>query len=146
VKYITVDLIEKCRDAKKIVIFGYPKTGKIKIAKELSEALQGRRLYKTDDYKNDGWSIDKLLEDTSSDPDPIIVEGIQTGRMLRKGFPADLIIKTKCNWKTIRRCYIADGESKKVPHIPKFNRFLDKVFRERKNKDIPIYEIETSLY
>tara|TARA_R100000152_G_C6780335_1_gene212975 strand:+ start:695 stop:895 length:201 start_codon:yes stop_codon:yes gene_type:complete len=66
--------------------------------------------------------------------------------MLRKGFPADLIIKTKCNWKTIRRCYINDGEAKKLPHIPKFNKFLDKVFRERKDKDIPIYEIDTSLY
>ena len=149
---IPEDLIPCCRKAGVIVIFGYAKTGKIKIARRLSELLDNRRVIVSDDYRNLGFepALYAMIKDANelvSQGIPLIIEGVQTARMLRKGFKADLVIRTVCNWRTIRRCYIIDGEVNKLPKIPGFNKGLEKVFREylRINKETPIYEFNTSI-
>lgn len=134
---ITPELMELCRPAKYIVIYGYTKSGKVKIGTLLAERLR-RRLIISDHYKHLGWEnnmyhIRSIIESTN---EPLIIEGVQSGRLLRKGvqrndFFANVVIHLDCNRQSIAHCYVQDGEGEKLKYVHNFNaNILDKIFYE----------------
>jgi hypothetical protein len=137
---VTKDLIKYCNNFPIIVVCGYTKTGKVTIARKLSQSLN-RPLLESDnyiDYHDRSNSLylfmDAILPYVKTHT-PVIVEGISCFRLLRKGlqlgnFHPDLIIKTKCNEYTIRYFYEKDGESHKIEKAISFNNGLNKIWDE----------------
>ena len=135
---ITDDLINECLNKHYIIIYGHAKSGKILIARLLSEKLK-RKLIVTDDFIHYGFKecIYVIREKIKEINEPLIIEGVQTARLLRKGiemndFFADLIIHLECDEQSIEQSYINDGEINKIPQIHKFNQTIDKIFEEYK--------------
>lgn len=134
---ITNELIELCRGKKYIVIYGHTKSGKVLFGKLLSEAL-GIRLIISDDYKYLGWkqNMYHIREIIKSTDEPLIIEGVQSGRLLRKGvefndFFADLAIHLEINNESLSIAYQRDGEGYKLRHNKVFNfnkHILDNIF------------------
>lgn len=133
---ITQELINDCLDKHRIIIYGHAKSGKILVARLLAETLK-RKLIITDDYMEYGFKqsmyvIKELIEETK---EPLIIEGVQTPRILRKGieqndFYCDLIIHLECNKESIEQAYINDNEERKLNKVHSFNQMLDKIFEE----------------
>ena len=136
---ITKELIELCKGKKYIVIYGHTKSGKVAVGKLLSEALN-IRLIISDDYKYLGWekNMYHIREIIKSTDEPLIIEGVQSGRLLRKGiqlndFFADLVIHLEINKQSLSIAYQKDGEGYKLKHNKVFNfnkNILDKIFFE----------------
>lgn len=133
---ITDELINQCLDKHRIIIYGHAKSGKILIARSLAEKLK-RKLIITDDYMEYGFKhsmyvIKDLIEETK---EPLIIEGVQTSRLLRKGleyndFYCDMIIHLECNKQSIEQAYINDNEEHKLSKVYTFNEMLDNIFEE----------------
>ena len=160
---VTPSLINYCRNFTTIVICGYTKSGKVTIANKLASQLN-MMLFKSDDfidYVDRENSLNMFMNGVIpyyNKRTPIIVEGITSFRLLRKGiqtntFHPDLIIKTKCNESTIKHFYEKDGESSKIVRALAFNRGLDKIWDEYRSllRDNPFIkppqylELETTL-
>lgn len=133
---ITDELINQCLDKHRIIIYGHAKSGKIIIARLLAERLK-RKLIVTDEFMEYGFKqsmyvIKELIEETK---DPLIIEGVQTPRILRKGveqddFYCDLVIHLECNTESIEQAYINDNEEHKLIKVHSFNQMLDNIFQE----------------
>jgi hypothetical protein len=131
------ELINLCKGKKYIVIYGHTKSGKVAIGKLLAEAL-GVKLIISDDYKHLGWekNMYHIREIISKTDEPLIIEGVQSGRLLRKGvefndFFADLVIHLEINKESLSNAYIKDGEGYKLKHNKVFNfnkHVLDNIF------------------
>jgi hypothetical protein len=162
VDLVTDSLINTCKNKKSIVVIGFTKTGKITIAKKLSEYLDIPILISDYYYE---LSKDKALEymmydikNLETSNIPYIVEGVLCFRLLRKGiqlnnFYPDLIIKTECNDKTIQHFYHKDNESSKIKKALSFNKGLDKIWldyinlSQENNINIPpIITLNTSIF
>jgi len=134
---VTDELIELCKGKKYIVIYGHTKSGKVLFGKLLSEAL-GVRLIISDDYKYLGWeqNMYHIREIIKSTDEPLIIEGVQSGRLLRKGvefndFFADIVIHLEINKESLSIAYQKDGEGYKLKHNKVFNfnkHILDNIF------------------
>jgi len=159
---ITPQILNFCKPMNTIVVCGFTKTGKIAIAEKLSKELN-RKLFISDDfqYVKPEESLYEFIKNISpyhQQRVPIIVEGILCFRLLRKGiqegiFFPDLIIKTKCDEKTIRYFYDKDGEGHKANRAISFNKGLDTIWNEYLNllnknpwfKKPQFIELNTSL-
>ena len=136
---VTPQILTICEKSPIVVVCGFTKSGKITIARKISNHLK-RRLFISDDYTIYGpqEAMYVLLKDIVYETNrkhPFIVEGVQCFRLLRKGmqeggFYPDLIIKTKCDEKTIRHFYNKDGEGHKTDRALSFNKGLDKVWND----------------
>lgn len=145
---ITNELIELCKNKKYIVIYGHTKSGKVAVGKLLSEALN-IRLIISDDYKYLGWkrNMYHIREIVKSTDEPLIIEGVQSGRLLRKGvqfndFFADIVIHLEINKESLSTAYIKDGEGYKLKHNKVFNfnkHILDNIF-------FKWYEMQKNIY
>jgi len=138
---INDDLINLCKNKKHIIIYGHSKTGKVFLAKKISEKI-GCKLIISDDYMNLGWSdnmyyIRDLLKNELLETQTIF-EGVQTCRLLRKGvqfndYYPDLIIHITCNYESIVQSYYNDRQQYKLKggKVKRFNeKILDKIFFE----------------
>lgn len=154
--------LDSLRPYSKIVLFGYTKTGKVKIAKSISEHL-GIKLIKTDDYqhidfKQAVYTMLGVITNLEKSNIPFIIEGVQCARILRKGletgtFTPDIVIRTECNEQTIKHCYIQDGEIDKLKGALSFNKGVEKIYNEYLDylEDMPYIKpkfitINTSLF
>lgn len=133
---ITDELINQCLDKNRIIIYGHAKSGKIIIARLLAERLN-RKLIVTDDYMDYGFkeSMYIIKEEIENIKEPLIIEGVQTPRLLRKGleyndFYCDMIIHLECNKQSIEQAYINDNQEHKLNKIYSFNQMLDNIFEE----------------
>ena len=145
---ITNELLELCNLKKYIVIYGHTKSGKVLFGKLLSEAL-GVRLIISDDYKYLGWkqNMYHIREIIKSTDEPLIIEGVQSGRLLRKGvefndFFADLVIHLEINNVSLSIAYQRDGEGYKLRHNKVFNfnkHIIDNIF-------FKWYEMQINMY
>lgn len=133
---ITDELINQCLDKHRIIIYGHAKSGKIIIARLLTERLN-RKLIITDDYMEYGFkeSMYIIKEEIENIKEPLIIEGVQTPRLLRKGleyndFYCDMIIHLECNEESIEQAYINDNEEYKLNKVYSFNQILDNIFQE----------------
>lgn len=134
-----------------ICIIGYSCTGKTTLSKELSNKY-GATLFRTDDYipfgfKESIYYLSKDINQAKIKGERIIVEGVQIGRMLRRGLISpDLIIICNANRDTRVKRYIDRGNT--------FNDFLkrdsfDTTQRKIFNDYLPynkarIFEYDTS--
>lgn len=137
---VTPRLVNFCKNKKAIVVCGYTKTGKVKIARKLAEELN-YPLFISDDYIQEEDRVEslyKLIDDILpyyNQGKPFIVEGILCFRLLRKGvqlgnFYSDFIIKTECSDRTIQYFYDQDGESHKIKRALSFNKGLNTIWEE----------------
>lgn len=140
---VTPSLVNKCRSFSTIVIIGYTKTGKHPIAKKLASDLN-YPLFVSDNYINASNRQQSLYDMMDhilpyyNQQIPFIVEGVLCFRLLRKGiqlnnFIPDLIIKTKCNDKTIEHFYKKDKEEHKIKRALSFNKGLNTIWDEYLN-------------
>ena len=152
---VTKKLIKICKKYKTIVIYGYTKSGKVIIAKELAKQLNCKLII-SDNYKRLGFYKGMYyIRDVIKDNDEqIIIEGVQSGRILRKGvqnndFFADLVIELEINYKSIIECYYKTNESYKLKYNRVYNfnfRLLDKIYNEwKKLQDFKTPEINTDI-
>jgi len=161
---VTPSILDICKNSKSIVIAGFTKTGKVTIAKKISEELN-IPLFISDNYIDENNRtnslyvlMDSILPYYNMNL-PFIVEGILAFRLLRKGiqlnnFHPDLIIKTNCNDATISHFYKKDGEENKIIRALGFNKGLDKIWVEYVNelnknpftKKPKYIELNTSLH
>lgn len=137
-RLVTSELLTLCKGAKYVVIYGHTKSGKVVIGRAIASAL-GRRLIISDHYQNLGWSenmykIRSIIK--ASHNEPMIIEGVQMCRLLRKGvqfndFFADLVIHLTINKQSLMAAYRRDGEGHKAMRAITFNKnILDKIFFE----------------
>ena len=130
---ITLELIDLCREAKLIVIYGHAKSGKSIITKTLSKELNNRPYIFSDDYLNKGHKdILYQIFDEVLKHEQVIVEGCEMPRFLKYGIKrqifADIVIHVECNFSTIRYSYNRDGEGHKLNKVINFNKMLDTIF------------------
>jgi dephospho-CoA kinase len=101
-----------------IVIVGHPATGKTHLSKELEINYPDYRIIHSDDYMKHGYekSLYVMLEDIVTSPNKkMIIEGVQTPRLLRKGlelnnFNPDVIINTTADAHTKLERYKSRGQ------------------------------------
>lgn len=158
---ITDEIIEACKDARLVMVYGFAKSGKVILAKTLQERLK-RKLYISDDYIPYGYedALYRMADDVKADilkGQKVIVEGVQTSRLMRLGlqdetFIPQVIIKTVCNWYTIEQCYKDDGEEYKLKHVQTMNSNIEKIYNaflwDLSMKDVQqpvIFELNTSI-
>ena len=74
----------------RIAIAGGPQVGKTTIC----ERVNGRPVFHGDDYIKLGWSesSQKLCDVVNAEAGPLVVEGVQVPRALRKGMRVDVVI------------------------------------------------------
>lgn len=159
---VTDELIELCKNANYIVIYGHTKSGKSLLTKCISEKLENRKYIFSDWYKHLGfkqnmYAILRLILNNSNN-EKMIIEGIQMSRLLRKGvqlnnFYPDIVIHIVCNYETIKYAYIKDGERHKLRNnlVLYWNNMIDKIFLDWYNlikfsdKKPKIIKIDTSI-
>ena len=138
---VNEELINLCKNKKHIIIYGHSKSGKVCLAKILSEKLKSKLII-SDDYMHLGWSenmyyIRNLLKNDFSGIQTIF-EGVQASRLLRKGvqfddYYPDLVIHVTCNYESIVQSYYNDNQQYKLKggKVKRFNeKILDKIFFE----------------
>ncbi len=138
-------LIEK---SKIIVIVGPPAAGKTTLTDLIAERFNNvPMIMRSDDYIKYGFkdAVYKMMEDIEkAEFSKIVIEGIQTARLLRKGielgtFSCDLIIKLECDLETLSKRYF-DREGKAYP-LATF-KAIDTVWKEVE----PHLPVITTLY
>jgi adenylate kinase family enzyme len=105
-----------------IVIIGDPASGKSHLANELKSSHPDYRLISSDDYLKHGYqkALYVMMDDIAlSDNKKMIIEGVQSARLLRKGielnsFHPDVIIETEADDQTKMKRYASRG--KEYPH------------------------------
>lgn len=116
------ELIKLVGKSKIIVIVGPPCAGKTTLANALKENFNDCMFMHSDDYIKYGFkeSVYKMLEDINNSVfNKIVIEGIQTARLLRKGveqesFYCDLIIKFELDLPVLEKRYF-EREKKPYP-------------------------------
>ena len=156
--YITQPILDICKQHNSIVIIGSPVSGKSTIAAYLSDHLP-HDLISTDHYlisRNQEEALTKILEDISHYNKPLIIEGTLGFVMLRKGlqlnsYIPDLIIKLKCDDKTITHLYNKFRDPKKLNYVNGYIKGIDKIWEDylalhkQSHVKTKCIEIDTSL-
>lgn len=111
-----------------VVIIGNPATGKTWLAKEIAKCT-GSRLIQADDYIEHGYkeALYVLLDDVTEADTPLIVEGVQCYRLLRKGvqldcFYPDVVIELTAPQEQIERVYREQRPGKDTKFLTGFNK------------------------
>lgn len=108
------DLFSLDLSGKAIVIIGSPASGKTTLSKALA-AKFGQRVIHTDDYIEHGYkeALYAMLPDILESEQPLIVEGMQAYRLLRKGveletFYPDVVIELEVTPQQVARVYMEE--------------------------------------
>lgn len=123
---------------KTIVIIGVPASGKTTLGRILA-SLTGQQLVSTDDYMPHGYkeSLYAMMDDLRQITAPVIVEGIQGYRLLRKGvetgeFFPDVVIELKVTPEQVERVYRRERQADKLPKLPAFVKMHDTILSSYK--------------
>jgi len=118
-----------------IVVVGAPAAGKTALTEQLAAEYPDYVIIHTDDYIKYGFedSIYRILDDVARMPDKkIIIEGIQSARILRKGLErnslfADLIIKVEAPDDVLQERYYARNQK---PYPFQTKKMIQTVFND----------------
>lgn len=121
----------------KIVIIGYPASGKSTLANQLEAKYPEYRIYRDIDFIKNGYVNGlydlrkKIIEEAK---EKVIIEGVMGYRFLRKGvqmgdFQADLIIHVKCSEKK-RELRYKKRDYSKYKHLKGLHSGLDNIWAE----------------
>lgn len=124
-------------DHKNVVIIGWPASGKTYLSKLLQHDNPGHKIFHTDDYIHHGYeqSLYALLKDVLKHNGPLIVEGVQGYRLLRKGaemncFYPDIVIELEISEALMYKTYAEQRKTKDVSYLKGFNRMHTKILND----------------
>jgi hypothetical protein len=136
-------LFEQPFTGKTIVIIGSPASGKTTFGKALA-AKHGQRLIHTDDYMQHDYktALYVMLADLIEIDEPVIVEGMQGYRLLRKGvelgnFFPDVVIELSVTDEQVERVYRTERKAEKLPKLSAFNKMHQTILANYKAMENP---------
>lgn len=128
---------------KTVLIIGCPASGKTTLANALKETT-GAKVIHGDDYMVYGYkeAMYEILSDLIKNPGPVIVEGVQGYRLLRKGveldaFYPDMVIELSVTSEQVEKVYKSERSDKKLKHISGFNKMIEKVLSDYRSMPNP---------
>lgn len=151
---------------KNIVIIGNPATGKTTLARLIADGLgmyEQWKIVHTDNYMQPGRKDDyrlalyEMIEDLQKIHLPVIVEGVQGYRLLRKGveghegwhFYPDVVIELTASEQQVRRVYETQRKGKDVGSLTGFNKMHQTIlekYRAMGNPHPPVwYTVENKF-
>lgn len=129
--------------AQTVVIIGNPATGKTWLANELAKRT-GSPLIHADDYMGHGYkeALYVLLDDVVEVGSPLIVEGVQCYRLLRKGvqlncFYPDVVIELTATDEQIKRIYREERAGKDTKFLSGFNKMHQTILNDYRGLENP---------
>lgn len=132
---VPLDLFKEVQFARVIVIVGPPAAGKTTLTKKLKELNPSFHVVHSDDYIPYGFveSVYVMIGDARQYDGPMIIEGVQTARMLRaglkEGWQPDLIIEVIAE-QSIRTLRFFKRDGREYPYS--MEKSIKKVFDEYK--------------
>lgn len=130
------DIAKAVQKAKRVVIIGYPASGKTTLANMLKAHCQHRVFHSDGDYSYGPGMSDLALLEVEAEAGPVIFEGVLGYRLLRKCVTAegctwrpDLIIEVCCSEATRAHRYAIERPDKKYSSIAPFCKGLDSCLR-----------------
>lgn len=151
---------------KNIVIIGSPATGKTTLARLIADRIGMFAQWKivhTDDYmqpdRKDDYkhALYDMISDLQKIHVPLIIEGVQCYRLLRKGveghegwhFYPDVVIELTASEEQIRRIYETQRKGKDVGNLTGFNKMHQTIlekYRAMENPHPPVwYTVENKF-
>lgn len=128
---------------KTIVVIGSPASGKTTLGKALA-AKYGQKLIHADDYMQHGYkeALYVMLADLIEIDEPVIVEGMQGYRLLRKGvelgnFYPDVVIELQVTEAQVERVYRSERQAEKLPKLSAFNKMHQTILKSYKALENP---------
>lgn len=140
----------------RIAVIGYSCSGKTTLTHALAKAYPDFKVIHTDEYQANGFTaaMYAVMDDVLSISGSVIVEGIHTYRLLRKGIETnklhfDAVIECKVDPDKRLNRYKAERDPSKLPSLPAFDKSLDKIFKDyrsmcEKNSKTPLFINYTS--
>jgi len=122
----------------RIAVIGYSCSGKTTLTHELARLYPEMKVVHTDEYQANGFTaaMYQIMDDVMT-MDDVIVEGIHTYRLLRKGvetnklhFDAVIECKTEQEKRILR--YTSERDANKLNSLPAFDKSLDKIYSDYK--------------
>jgi adenylate kinase family enzyme len=117
-----------------VLIIGTPASGKTWLSNKLSKE---HRVIHTDDYMKYGFkdSLYKLIEDLRNISTPVIVEGVQGYRLLRKGVELDcyypnMVIELYTTPERVKQTYLRERDPKKLRYLEQFGNTMGRILQD----------------
>ena len=149
------DILNLDLTGKTVVIIGCPASGKTTLGKALAQRT-GAKLIRTDDYMDFGYkeALYVMLADLIEIDEPVIVEGVQGYRLLRKGvelgnFFPDVVIELEVTEAQVKRVYETEriwdkrkSAEKMLASLAGFNKMHQTIlgkYREMENPHPPTW-------
>lgn len=138
---------------KTVVIIGNPATGKTTLARLIADRIGVYAQWKvihTDDYMSDEKNdykeaLYRMIADIQKIHVPLIIEGVQGYRLLRKGvegwegwhFYPDVVIEVTASDEQVRRVYERERKGKNVGSLAAFNKMHKTILGKYRVMDNP---------
>lgn len=124
---------------KSVVIIGWPASGKTYVSNQLWKDNPDHNMFHTDDYMHHGFvdALYALLKDIKKSKKPVIVEGMQGYRLLRKGveldcFYPDIVIELEITEKRMLQTYAEQRPGRDTRALKGFIHAQQKILNDYK--------------
>lgn len=130
-------VLEQKFEGQNVLIIGCPASGKSWIGQKLKEKGAAHQLIHTDNYMKYGYeqALYVMMEEMKAEENPLIIEGIQGYRLLRKGvqlesYYPDVVIEMIIPEAKMLEIYKDERDEKKIKYLRGFNKMHDKIIND----------------